>query len=385
MVLKVAKRGMIPSFVVMDVLQAANKRQSDCGDVLHLELGQPASPAPQNVIEAARSKLLTNPIAYTEAFGLPTLREEISKWYKLRYNVDVSKNRIVVTTGSSAGFLLAFLSSFDIHDRVAMAEPGYPGYRNILLSLGIVPVGLPVSSKTRHQLTSKMLNNLTKPLAGLIVASPSNPTGSMISDLVFSDIANTCRTKGVRLISDEIYHGITYGNSAQTALKFDDQAIVISSFSKYFSMTGWRIGWMVVPDELIRSVECLAQNIYISAPTLSQWGAIMAFNSCEELDLNVKRYSENRSLLLEGLSHIGFDQIATVDGAFYLYVDVSKYTDDSFKFCKTLLNETGVAITPGIDFDTRRGEQTVRLSFSGATSDIEDAISRMANWMSRYH
>lgn len=384
MPLKISDRGAVPPFIVMDVLRAANQRQAEGRDVLHLELGQPATSAPQGVIAAAKRAIDTDPIGYTEAFGLPELRQRIAGWYKSEYDVDVPTDRIVVTTGSSAGFVLAFLSAFDAGDRIALADPGYPGYRNILHSLNVTPVGLAASQETRFQPVPEMLDGEKDALDGLIVASPSNPAGTMISAPELERLADACREREIRLISDEIYHGICYGEPGETALKFDQRSIIISSFSKYFSMTGWRIGWMVVPEELLRSVECLAQNIYISAPTLSQLAAIAAFDCREELDRNVARYAANRTVLLDGLSEIGLNRRAPADGAFYVYADVGDLTNDSEAFCRTLLNETGVAITPGIDFDPGRGNRYIRLSFSGATGDIEKAVERMGDWLSRY-
>jgi aspartate/methionine/tyrosine aminotransferase len=383
MALKVARRGAVPPFIVMDVLRAANRRQAAGGDVLHLELGQPATAAPRAVIDAAKAALDTDQIGYTEAFGLAALRARIAGHYAAAYGVSVDAERIVVTTGSSAGFVLAFLAAFEAGDRVAIADPGYPAYRNILLALGIEPVAVPTGPETRFQPTPSLLEAVGGRLDGLIVASPSNPAGTMIGAAEMRALVDWCRTREVRLISDEIYHGITYGRPAVTALGFDPDAIVVNSFSKYFSMTGWRIGWMVVPADLDRSIECLAQNLYISAPTLSQHAACAVFDCTAELDANVARYARNRALLLEALPAAGLDRLAPADGAFYLYADVAHLTNDSEDFCRRLLAETGVATTPGIDFDPARGRAWLRISFSGDTADIAEAAQRLGRWTGR--
>ena len=382
MALKVSKRGAIPPFIVMDVLRAANRREAEGGDVLHLELGEPATGAPRAVVDAAKAALEAEQLGYTEALGLPALRNRISMHYRATQDIAVDPERIVVTTGSSGGFVLSFLAAFDVGDRVALADPGYPGYRNILLALGIEPVCLPVGSETRFQPTPCLLETIEAPLDGLIVASPSNPTGTMLSADNMAALAGYCRDRGVRLISDEIYHGITYERPGVTALRYSDDAIVINSFSKYFAMTGWRIGWMVVPAELelARAIECLAQNIYISAPTLSQIAAQAVFDCAAELDQNVARYSENRRLLLDRLPEAGFDRLAPADGAFYLYADVARLTNDSEAFCRKMLAEIGVATAPGTDFDQARGRSFMRFSFSGATGDVEEALRRLAAW-----
>lgn len=380
MALKISKRGEIPPFIVMDVLRAANRREAAGEDVLHLELGEPATGAPGAVIAAARAALDSEPLGYTEALGRAALRQRIARHYHDTQNVAVDPERVVVTTGSSAAFVLSFLSAFDVGDRVALADPGYPGYRNILSALGIEPVCLPVGPETRFQLTPALLETIDGRLDGLIVASPSNPTGTMLGAEEMEALAAYCRHRGVRLISDEIYHGIAYGGSGVTALRFSEDAVVVNSFSKYFSMTGWRIGWMIVPPDLLRSIECLAQNVYISPPTLSQHAAQAAFDCTAELDRNVARYAENRHLLLERLPAAGFERFAPADGAFYLYADIAHLTNDSEAFCRQMLVDTGVAATPGTDFDQARGRSFMRFSFSGATADMEKAVRRLAAW-----
>lgn len=380
--LKVARRAGIAPFIVMDVLQAANERAAAGQDVLHLELGQPATSAPEGVKEAARTALAADQIGYTEALGLPPLRQRIAAYLHATYGVEVSPDRVAVTTGSSGGFILAFLSAFDAGDRVALADPSYPAYRNILLALGVEPVSLPATLHDRYQPTTKLLDAVEGPLDGLIVASPSNPAGTMLGEGEMRALSDYCRDRGIRLISDEIYHRITYGRDGVSALQFSADSIVINSFSKYFSMTGWRVGWAVLPPELVRPVECLAQNLFISAPTLSQHAAIAAFDCMDELDQNVRRYAANRALLLDGLPEAGFDRLAPADGAFYVYADIAHLTNDSEAFCRKMLADTGVAMTPGIDFDQFRGRATLRISFAGATEDISEALRRLKSWSS---
>lgn len=386
MVLKVADRGLVPPFIVMDVMRAANERAAAGEDVLHLEVGQPSTPAPEAVLSAAKRALDDDLIGYTDALGVPLLRERIADHYRNFYGVTVPPERIVVTIGSSGAFLLAFLSAFDHGDRVGLANPGYPAYKNILRGLGVDAVGIQVDGATRFQPDVSHLDALMSggadhgSLDGLIVASPSNPTGSMIPDSAFEALVVACGVAGTRLISDEIYHGIGYGLRPRTALEFDDNVIVVNSFSKYFSMTGWRLGWMIVPEELLRSIECLAQNLFISPPTLSQLAATSVFDCIEELDANVARYAENRAVLLEALPKAGFDRLAPADGAFYIYANVAHLTNDSEAFCKQMLKDTGVATTPGIDFDPQGGHKFLRFSFAGATADMVEASRRLADW-----
>ncbi len=380
MALKVSSRGNVPPFIVMDVLAAANERAAQGHPVFHLEVGQPSTPAPQRVIEAARIALGSDKLGYTEALGIPALRRRIARHYLDWYGVDIDPARVVITTGSSGGFLLAFLAAFDAGDRVALAAPGYPAYRNILVALGIEAVSIPVGANTRFQPTAELVASLPKAVDGLIVASPSNPTGTMLDRAALKALADECAARGIRLVSDEIYHGIVYGEKAHSALEFTDQAIVVNSFSKYFSMTGWRLGWMVLPADLVRPAECLAQNLYISPPSLSQHAAIAAFDCHDELGANVRRYGENRALLLDMLPKAGFERIAPSDGAFYLYAEIDHMTLDSHEFCRRMLMETGVAATPGTDFDPERGHRYVRFSFAGSTQDMRAAAERLIAW-----
>jgi aspartate/methionine/tyrosine aminotransferase len=380
MTLKLARRSGIAPFIVMDVLRAANARAAAGGDVIHLEIGQPSTPAPAGVRAAAQAMLAGDPLGYTDALGLPRLRDAISQHYRTAYGVAVDPSRIVVTTGSSAGFILGFLAAFDPGDRVALAAPGYPAYRNILTALDLVPVELPTGPAERFQPTVEALDRVGDGLAGLIVASPANPTGTMMAPDALAAMARHCSAAGIRLVSDEIYHGIVYGQDAATALACSDDAIVVNSFSKYYAMTGWRIGWMVVPPDMLRPIECLAQNLFVAPPSLSQHAAIAAFACTGELAANVARYDANRALLLDQLPKAGFDRFAPADGAFYLYADVAHLTNDSRAFCARMLREIGVACTPGVDFDPSRGHGTLRLCFAGATETIAEAARRIVAW-----
>ncbi len=384
MALKVAKRGSIPPFIVMDVMRAANERAAGGEGVLHLEVGQPGTGAPKAVLEAVRAVLLDDRIGYTEATGLPALRRRIADHYRETYAVAVDPDRVVATTGSSGGFVLSFLAAFEAGDRVALASPGYPAYRNILGAVGVEVIDLQTGPDTNFQPTPELLERTigqsARGIDGLIIASPSNQTGSMIHAGELEAIVDYCEDRGIRLISDEIYHGITYGESATTVLAHTANAIVVNSFSKYFSMTGWRIGWMVVPRDLGRSIECLAQNLFISPPTLSQFAALKVFDCRDELDANVMRYADNRALLLEQLPKAGFRKLAPADGAFYIYADVAHMTNDSQEFCQRMLAETGVAATPGIDFDPGRGNRFMRFCFAGEHADIAEAVERLRRW-----
>ncbi|MFP6732235.1 MAG: aminotransferase class I/II-fold pyridoxal phosphate-dependent enzyme [Rhodospirillales bacterium] len=381
MALKVSNRAEISPFIVMDVMRAANQRAAAGKDVLHLEVGQPSTAAPGPVLAAAKSALDSDRLGYTDALGIPELRRRIARHYMDFYGTVVDSARIVITTGSSGAFLLSFLSAFDQGDRVGLALPGYPAYKNILAALDIEVVEIPVDGSTRFQPTAAILDRLDVPLDGLIVASPSNPTGSMIGAEEFRLLADWCRSKSVRLISDEIYHGLTYGQTPVTALQLDADAIIINSFSKYFSMTGWRLGWMILPEDLGRAVECLTQNFFISPPTLAQIAAATVFDCYAELNANVARYAENRAVLLERLPGAGFEDLAPPDGAFYIYANVAHLTNNSEEFCKLMLAETGVAATPGIDFDPGRGAGYVRFCYAGSTGDMERAADLLKAWL----
>lgn len=380
-----ALRAGIPPFYVMDVWLAAAERRRTHGDLVNLSAGQPSAGAPAAVRNAAKEALDTTVLGYSVALGIPELRTAIANTYQLRHGLVVDPNEVVITTGSSGGFLLAFLACFDVGDRVAIASPGYPCYRNILSALGCEVVEILCGSDTRFQPTAEMLAELDPPVHGVIVASPANPTGTVIPPVELAGIAAWCEASGVRLISDEVYHGLVYQGAPDTSCAWETSrnAIVVNSFSKYFAMTGWRLGWLLVPRELQRAVDRLTGNFTICPPVLSQIAAVSAFTaeSIAESDALLHHYATNRGLLLDGLRKIGIDRLAPTDGAFYVYADVSHLTDDSLSFCSKLLADTGVAIAPGIDFDTQRGGSYVRLSFAGPTGEIEEAIRRIGAWL----
>ncbi len=379
---KLAKRGEVPPFIVMDVLREANARAAAGEGVLHLEVGQPGSSAPAAVLAAAHAAIDRGAIGYTDALGLPELRKAIAAHSRLVYGVDVDPERVAVTTGSSGGFLLSFLAAFAPGARVALAAPGYPAYRNILAALDIEPVLLQTDLEHRYQPTPELLASLDRPVDGLIVASPSNPTGTMLSAEEMRRLTAYCDSEDILLISDEIYHGITYGERAVSALEFSDRAVVVNSFSKYYCMTGWRLGWMILPEAAVRPVECLTQNLFISAPTLSQEAGLAAFDCLDELDAIVAGYGRGRARLLEELPKAGFDRLAQADGAFYIYADVTRLTNDSPDFCQRMLREINVAATPGVDFDPQRGHRFVRFSFAGPYEEIAEATERLGDWLS---
>ncbi|RYU08801.1 pyridoxal phosphate-dependent aminotransferase [Nocardioides iriomotensis] len=390
--LAVARRANVPPFHVMDLLAAAGERRRTHGDLLNLVAGQPSTPAPVAVREAAKAALDADVLGYTEAIGTPELRAAIAEHHRRFHGLDVSADEVVVTTGSSGGFLLAFLAAFEPGDRVAIARPGYPCYRNVLTALGCEVVELPAGPESRFQPTVAMLEELDRPVQGLVVASPANPTGTMLRPEELAGLARWCEEHGVQLVSDEIYHGIEYAGTGSgpgarhaSAWATSREAVVFSSFSKYFSMTGWRIGWMLVPDRLRRPVDVLTGNFTICPPALAQRAAVAAFTpaSYAECDGHVARYATNRALLLEGLPRLGIDRLAPADGAFYVYADVGHLTDDSMAFCHRLLAETGVATAPGIDFDTAVGNRFVRLSFASSPDEIRAALDRLEAWLPR--
>ncbi|HEY4419293.1 MAG TPA: pyridoxal phosphate-dependent aminotransferase [Pseudonocardia sp.] len=383
----IATRAAIPAFHVMDVLAAAAERRRTHGDVVDLSAGQPSTPAPPAVRAAAAAALSGDVLGYTVTLGIPELRSAIAGHYARRYDLDVPPEQVVVTTGSSGGFLLAFLSAFDAGDRVAMARPGYPCYRNILTALGCDVVELPCGPETRYQPTVAMLEELDDPVRGLVVASPANPTGTVLEPGELAALAAYCERNGIQLVSDEIYHGISYAGAPATcsAWSTSREAIIVNSFSKYFSMTGWRLGWLLVPPRLLRPADRLAGNFTVCPPALAQRAALGAFDptSYAESDSHVARYAVNRDLLLDGLPRLGLTRLAPADGAFYVYADVSHLTADSMDLTYRLLAATGVAVAPGIDFDPVDGGKWIRLSFAGATGDIAEALRRMAGWLGR--
>jgi len=385
MALKVGRGAHAPPFLVMDVIAVANARQAALAPsdprVIRMEVGQPGTGAPAGAVAAATAALRGgDPLGYTEALGRPSLRHRIAAHYQDWYGVAVPARRIAVTTGASGAFPLAFLAAFDPGDRVALAAPFYPPYVNILTALGLRPVILETGPATRYQPTVALLDQLDPPPDGLIVASPCNPAGTMLTPDELAALAAWCEARGVRLVSDEIYHGLQYGRPVATAAAFSPNAIVVNSFSKYFSMTGWRVGWMVLPDDLVRPVECLAQNLFISAPHICQVAAEAAFDCTVELELNVARYRRSRDHLLAALPGAGFPDIAAPDGAFYIYADVGARTNDSMAFCARMLAEAGVAVAAGVDFDRTRGARTLRFSYCGPEADMIEAADRLTRF-----
>lgn len=380
---RLSKRGDVASFLAMDVYAQSSKLEAEGADIIHLEVGQPATAAPTPVRDYAKSLIDQSLLAYTDATGIGKVRDCIAHHYGETYDVDLSPNRVIITTGSSAGFVLAFCSLFDAGDNVGVIEPGYPAYPNILKALSINTVRIPVHDDPQFVPQIHHLDS-AGPIDGLLLASPSNPTGSIVPGAQLEKLINWVEGKDGAFISDEIYHGITFDDdnrTAPTALSYSDDAIVISSFSKYYSMTGWRIGWMVVPDELVDPITRLQQSLYISPPTLSQLAALKAFDAVDELEANVEIYKRNRDLLMDALPKMGFTHLSPVDGAFYIYVDISPRSDDSQEFCRSMLHECGIAATPGADFDSTQGHKYIRISFSGATDRIEEAIERLQNWL----
>jgi len=377
-----SRRGDIPPFVVMEMSKAAFEMQRAGRRVFHMEVGQPSTRAPVLARQAAARALDEDLLAYTDANGIPPLRKRIARFYAERYGVAVDPERIIATTGSSAAFVLTFLAAFDAGARVAIAAPAYPCYRNVLGAVDVEVVPIPVGPETHYQVTPALLE-AAGPLAGVMVASPSNPTGSIIDAAAMKALADYCAAARLTLISDEIYHGLEYATPAVTAAAYDENAIVINSFSKYFSMTGWRIGWMIAPPAFVRPIEKLAQNLFISPPTISQIAATAAFEASEELDGHVARYRQNREIVLAGLPALGVTTFAPPDGAFYVYADVSHLTNDSVKFCRDLLEATGVAVTPGVDFDRERGHDTIRISYARDGATVTEAMRLMAEFAGR--
>jgi aspartate/methionine/tyrosine aminotransferase len=380
-----SSRSDVPPFIVMDVMAAAARIEAAGGHVIHMEVGQPAAPAPATAIAAAQAALTKARIGYTECLGIPSLRARIARHYGETYGVALDPARIVVTTGSSAGFILAFLSLFEPGDRVALANPGYPPYRHILTALGCEPVLIETSTQSRWALTGEALlaAHRKKPLGGIVVASPANPTGTMMDAVALSGLIATAEGEGIRVISDEIYHGLDYAFPAVTAASLSDRVVVINSFSKYFCMTGWRVGWLVAPEPLVRPIERLQQNLAISVPTLSQVAAQAAFDGRAEMEAVKHGYEENRRMLTEGLPKAGLDKFLPVDGAFYLYADVSRFSDDSHDFAKRLLEDVHVAATPGIDFDPVNGKHFIRFCYAGSAGEMREAVRRIGGWLKR--
>jgi aspartate/methionine/tyrosine aminotransferase len=378
--LKIAARSQVAPFIAMDVLARANAHAAAGRDVIHLEVGEPWGGAPARVLEAAR-RALERAIGYTEALGRPALRTAIAEHYRRSYDLEIDPAQVVVTVGASGAFVLGFLAMFDPGDRVIVPEPAFPAYKNILRALGIEVVRLGLGAATDFKPTVGMLEAVPPPVHGLIVASPANPTGTMLDRAELAALVTFCRSRGIRLVADEIYHGITYDRPAATIRELDPDAVVISGFSKYFCMTGWRLGWLVAPPDLVRPIELLAQNLFISPPALAQEAALAAFACRDELDRRVETYRRNRAALLERLPQGGLDRFAPVDGAFYLYADVSHLTDDSHELCAAILDGAGVALTPGADFDGEYGHRHLRLAFCGEPDQVVRGAGRLIEWL----
>jgi len=380
-----ALRAAVAPFIAMEVLSQAGALEAKGGSVVHMELGEPGAPAPRVAREAAKRAIEQGRIGYTPALGIPSLRERIARHYRDSYRLSVDPERIAVTTGSSAGFILAFLACFDVGDRVAIASPGYPAYRNILEALGIEPVVIETGSSDRWAITPEAIRaaHAKQKLKGVLVMSPANPTGVMMSADAIAALSHACNQHGLWFISDEIYHGLTYEAQASTALAASADAIIVNSFSKYFCMTGWRIGWLVLPQRLLRPVERLAQNLFISPPFISQIAAEAAFGASDELEAVRASYAQSRALLLDALPRLGLCDLLPVDGAFYVYGDVTRLTNDSLEFCRRALLEAGVALTPGVDFDRSRGTRHVRLSFAGSPESVREGVKRLGTWLKR--
>jgi aspartate/methionine/tyrosine aminotransferase len=378
-------RSDVPPFMVMDVMAAAARIEAAGGRVIHMEVGQPAAAAPASAIAAARAALASGRLGYTETLGMASLRARIARHYDETYGVAIDPGRVVVTTGSSAAFILTFLALFEPGDRVAVALPGYPPYRHILSALGCEAVAIETTQATRWAITPEMLLAVHRkaPLKGVLVASPANPTGTMMTAEALRDLIAAAHSEGIRFISDEIYHGLDYAFPGETAARVSDDSVIINSFSKYFCMTGWRVGWVVAPEPLVRPLDRLQGNLAVCVPTLSQIAAEAAFDGRAEMEAVKHGYEENRRILLDGLPKAGFDTFLPVDGAFYLYADVSRFSDDSFEFAKRMLAQTHVAATPGVDFDPLKGRHFIRFCYAGATADMHEAVERLANWLKR--
>ena len=380
-----SKRGDVEPFHAMDVLAEATRRRTAGHPVISMAVGQPSHPAPKAALAAARAALEHGRLGYTDALGLLSLRQAISAHYRRLYGVSVDPQRIAVTTGSSAGFNLAFLALFDAGDWVAIARPGYPAYRNILKALGLNVLEVAADAASGFTLTPENLEAAARQagvrLKGVLLASPANPTGTVTGAAALKALGEYCASHAIHFISDEIYHGLTYAGEETTALSVTDRAIIINSFSKYYCMTGWRIGWMVLPEDMVRSFERIAQSLYISAPELSQIAAEAALGETEELEQVKASYRKNREILMEALPRIGLELASPMDGAFYAYADVRRFTNDSMAFARRMLAETDVAATPGADFDPVDGHHTMRFSYAGATADMVEAMERFGRWL----
>ena len=381
--LKLSKNSDISTFRVLDLLQQVNQRKAAGQDIISLAPGQPADGAPQAALDYGADLMRHGFMGYTEAIGMPQLRARISQWYRDYYDVDVPASRIVITIGASGAFLFTFMSMFDAGDKIALAAPGYPAYRNIMKSCNLVPVEIPTGPQTNYQPTISHLEELEEVPDGLLIASPSNPAGTLIPPEELAAICAWCQERGVRLIADELYHGVTFGEKADTVTRYTADAVAVNSFSKYFAMTGWRLGWMVVPGPAVERVKCLAESLFVAPPTLAQHVAYKTFDHTDILDGYVARYKTNLDILKEELPKAGIHRLSDTRGAFYLYADISNLTADTEVWARALLDGTGVAVTPGTDFDPVRGHQTIRISFAGSTAEVQEACNRIQTFVKK--
>jgi len=380
--MRTSSRGDVDAFIVMEVMEQARQAEAAGRSIVHMEVGQPGTPAPQVARAALARAMEEGALGYTVAMGLPALRAGIARLYRDWYGLEIAPERVVVTAGSSAAFQIAFTALFEAGDRVAIGDPGYPSYRNILKALSLEPLRIETRPENRYQPVPGDLAGPDAP-AGLLVASPANPTGTMLDRAHLAALIEACAARGTAFISDEIYHGISFGQREVSALEISDDVYVINSFSKYFSMTGWRIGWMVVPHDHVRRVERLVQNLAICAPHAGQVVALAALEAQEELQANLAVYAANRALLMDALPRAGFDRIAPPDGAFYIYADVSHMTRDSRALAEEILRDAGVAVTPGLDFDPVRGHLTLRFSYAGSHAQMQEGMARLQAWWQR--
>ena len=383
MIISTSERSEISSFLAMDVLRRANAAEREGKDVIHMEVGQPAASAPSIVIDEAQEWLAKGRLGYTDALGLDDLRKRIAAHYLEKYAVDIDPHRVAVTTGSSGGFNLAFLAAFDVGDKIGLPSPGYPAYRNILAALGLEVIEIETTAEDRWTLSERALReaHTQHGLKGVLVASPANPSGTMLTSDMLKRVCNTCKELGIRFISDEIYHGLVFEGEEETALRYSDEVIVVNSFSKYFCMTGWRVGWMILPENMVRTVERIAQNLFISAPELSQRAGVAAFDAMAEFEVIKAGYAENRAIIMAALKKMKLTDYHPVDGAFYFYVNVKDHTNDSLQFSQKMLDEIHLAATPGADFDPVRGHQYLRFSFAGSADNMSRAMERLGNWL----
>ena len=383
MIISTSERSEISSFLAMDVLRRANAAEREGKDVIHMEVGQPAASAPSIVIDEAQKWLAKGRLGYTDALGLDDLRKRIAAHYLEKYAVDIDPHRVAVTTGSSGGFNLAFLAAFDVGDKIGLPSPGYPAYRNILAALGLEVIEIETTAEDRWTLSERALReaHTQHGLKGVLVASPANPSGTMLTSDMLERVCNTCKELGIRFISDEIYHGLVFEGEEETALRYSDEVIVVNSFSKYFCMTGWRVGWMILPENMVRTVERIAQNLFISAPELSQRAGVAAFDAMAEFEVIKAGYAENRAIIMAALKKMKLTDYHPVDGAFYFYVNVKDHTNDSLQFSQKMLDEIHLAATPGADFDPVRGHQYLRFSFAGSADNMSRAMERLGNWL----